>query len=216
MRLSTPVLAMLLFACTPALGRSANTEHVETHLADVVIRTDGAQVMVLLDTITDATENPDGVVDQWFILQTEEPVLTPVMAHLERALVVFTRRALRVSTSEERYELVLDAPAAPPAAMTTRIAGIGLAHNRGGKGPKVKDQLDRKGRVVSTCEWCLQQDPGPGGGTAGGAACKSGGPGSTSCSASHGVDSCSVTCGSGYYACCNALPGAAYCRCVKG
>ena len=214
MRHLTPLLAMLLLACSPVLAGSANTEHVETHLADVIIRTDGAQVMVLLDTITDATREPDGVVDQWFILQTEEPVLTPVMAHLERALVVFTRRALRVSAEDQRYELLIDRPDTPVPAMTTRVAGFGLAHATGGKGPKIKDQLDRKGRVMPTCEWCLQQDPGTGGGS-GGAACKSGGPGSTQCSATHGVDSCSVTCASGYYACCNALPGAAYCRCVK-
>jgi hypothetical protein len=52
--------------------------------------------------------------------------------------------------------------------------------------------------------------------------CSSGGPGSTSCSVSTdgggggitGGTSCSVTCSSGYYACCNAWENK--CQCRKG
>lgn len=42
-------------------------------------------------------------------------------------------------------------------------------------------------------------------------ACSSGGPGSTSCSYSANGQSCSVTCGAGYYACCTAT---VKCQCV--
>jgi hypothetical protein len=214
-RFATTAFAMFLLACSPALAKSPKPDHVETYLADVVIRTDGAQVMVLLDTILDAGTPPDGEIDQWFTLQTAEPVLTPVTAYLERALVVHTSRALRVTTSDQRYELVIEPSGMPELVLATRVVGIGLSHNRGSKGPKIKDQLDRKGQVVPACDWCVfEQDPGTGG--SGGAACRSGGPGSTSCSATRGTDSCSVTCANGYYACCNALPGAASCRCVKG
>jgi hypothetical protein len=209
------MVVLALLACVPALGGPDQANHVETHLADVVIRTDGDRVMVLLDTILDAGTPPDGDVDQWFVLQTAEPVLTPVMAYLPKALVVHQSHALRISTSDERYEFRLDGPETPNAGMTTRITGIGLAHNTGTKGPRLRDQLDRRGRVVEKCEWCLQQDPGTGGGS-GGTSCPSGGPGATQCSASHGTNSCSVTCATGYYACCQALPGAAYCRCIKG
>lgn len=218
MRQSVAIAALtLLVACTPVLAQPRTSESVENYLGDIVIRTDGARVFVLLDTITDARTAPDGEVDQWFTLQTAEPLLTPVMAHLEHALVVHTARTLSVSTADEGYEFVLDAPkgkAKDP--LTTTIAGVGLAHNTGGKGPRIKDQLDRKGHVVQECEWCLTQDPGTGGGAGGGTSCPSGGPGSTQCSATSGGNSCSITCAAGYYSCCQALPGAAYCRCIKG
>ena len=209
------VFALVLLVCAPVLAAPKKADHVETHLANVVIRTDGDRVMVLLDTILDAGTPSDGDVDQWFTLQAEGLLLTPVMVHLERALVVFTPRSLRVSTSEERYEFSLDGPETPNAGMTTRITGIGLSHNTGTKGPRLRDQLDRRGGVIEKCDWCLQQDPGTGGGS-GGTSCPSGGPGSTQCSAANGANSCSVTCATGYYACCQALPGAAYCRCIKG
>ncbi|HEX6099247.1 MAG TPA: hypothetical protein VF432_23235 [Thermoanaerobaculia bacterium] len=212
-----PACLMLLLACSPALAQPGHADRVENYLADVVVRTDGDRVTVLLDTIVDAGTAPDGIVDQWFVLQTAEPVLTPVMVHLPQALVVHQPRALRISTSDQRYELLIDRPKTPDAAMTTRIAGIGLSHNTGTKGPRLGDQLDRRGRVVTTCDWCLTQDPGPGGGSGSGStSCPSGGPGATQCSASYGTNSCSVSCASGYYACCQALPGSAYCRCIKG
>ena len=46
--------------------------------------------------------------------------------------------------------------------------------------------------------------------------CTSGGQGSTSCDApgSGGSDGCSVTCGSGHYACCNGSGAASACRCI--
>lgn len=54
-----------------------------------------------------------------------------------------------------------------------------------------------------------------GGGGSGGTSCAAGGPGSTSCSyrwdSPFGGSSCSVTCQSGYYACCNVES----CKCVK-
>jgi hypothetical protein len=214
--LFAPACVALLLAGSPLFARSVKPERVESYLADVVVRTDGDRVTVLLDTILDAGTAPDGVVDQWFVLQTAEPVLVPVMVHLPQALVVHQPRGLRISTSDQRYEFLIDRLETPDTAMATRIVGIGLSHNTGTKGPRLSDQVDRRGRVVATCDWCLTQDPGPGGGSGGGASCPSGGPGATQCSASSGTNSCSVACASGYYACCQALPGAAYCRCVKG
>lgn len=211
-----PGCLMLLLACSPLLAQPGKADRVESFLADVVVRTDGDKVMVLLDTILDAGTAPDGIVDQWFVLQTAEPVLTPVMAHLPQALVVSQPRGLRISTADQRFELTLDGPDRPDTVLTTRVVGVGLSHNTGVKGPRLGDQLDRRGRVVTKCDWCLQQDPGPGGGSGGGTSCPSGGPGSTQCSASSGTNSCSVACASGYYSCCQALPGAAYCRCIKG
>lgn len=209
------VLTVLL-ACGAAFAQERpRAEHVESYFGDVVLRTDGARVIVMLDTNLDATTASDGLIDQWFLLQTAEPPLVPVQAHLRDALVVHTPRALRVSTSDHRYELVIDSPDTPVAPMATRIAGVGLAHHKAATGVRITDQLDRRGRVTATCEGCFYEDPFPGGGSNSGS-CTSGGRGSTSCSASYGTTSCSVACASGYYACCNAVPGAAYCRCIQG
>jgi hypothetical protein len=46
-----------------------------------------------------------------------------------------------------------------------------------------------------------------GGGGGGGSSCTSGGPGSSSCSLEYLGVSCSVTCNTGYYACCSASGG---------
>lgn len=46
------------------------------------------------------------------------------------------------------------------------------------------------------------------------AGCNAGGEGATSCSA--GENGCSVTCTSGYYACCNGAGSQSSCTCTKG
>src|ERR1700754_2064653 len=105
MRHSVALLGLSVLLATSILGQPAQperVERVESYLADVIVRTDGARVMVLLDTILDAGAKPDGVIDQWFALETAEPVLTPVMAYLPQALVVHQPRGLRISTSEQR------------------------------------------------------------------------------------------------------------------
>jgi hypothetical protein len=65
---------------------------------------------------------------------------------------------------------------------------------------------------VLDCDECgpLSPDPGGGGGS-GGSSCNSGGSGSTSCSITSNGNSCSVSCGSGYYACCNRNSGSPTC-----
>lgn len=61
----------------------------------------------------------------------------------------------------------------------------------------------------------LIQHPDPGG-SGGSGSCSSGGPGSSSCSTSFGGDGCSVSCTSGYYACCirGGVLTASSCYCV--
>lgn len=62
------------------------------------------------------------------------------------------------------------------------------------------------------------RNPNPGGGgSGGGSSCDSGGPGSSSCSTSYGGDSCSVSCQTGFYACCErgGVMTAPSCYCVR-
>jgi hypothetical protein len=63
--------------------------------------------------------------------------------------------------------------------------------------------------LMSTVSAAQDELPGDGGG--GGAACQNGGPGATSCYVDMYLYQCSVTCNTGYYACCT-LAG---CSCVK-
>lgn len=224
-------VAVVILACGAALGDDVRTEraerervrpveHVESYLGDVILRTEQSRVLVLVDTILDAGSGPDGIVDQWFSLQTAEPLLVPLSDHLRSALVVHSEGTLRITTPTSRYELVVeghDHEARAHEAASMRLVGIGLAHARGESGVRLASQLDRAGRVRVTCDDCdpFVQDPSSGGG-GGGGSCSSGGPGATSCSASYGTTSCSVACATGYYACCHAVPGAAYCRCIRG
>ncbi|HEX8411200.1 MAG TPA: hypothetical protein VF883_20230, partial [Thermoanaerobaculia bacterium] len=158
-----------------------------------------------------------GLVDQWFILETAEPVMAPISAHLQGALLVHSDDTLRISSPEHRFELVLsnDARKAPAdGTLTTRVVGIGLSRNTAESTNLRISNEARAVRIGTTCEGCDVLNPDPGTGGAGGS-CASGGDGATQCSASYGSNSCSISCTTGYYACCNALPGSASCRCVR-
>lgn len=215
---------LLAFAQEPGRGareRSGRPAHVEISTGDVLLRTDGTRILVMVDTILDKSVPPDGLVDQWFVLETREPSV-PMSAHLEDALIVHSAGVLRITTAEERFEFVVAGDtrnvATPDGleAITTRTVGIGLSHNKGQTTVSIAQQLDRTGRVSTNCVACggvLNPDPSTGGG--GGAACGSGGPGSTSCSVTSSGNSCSVSCAAGYYACCNGIAGDTYCRCVR-
>jgi len=201
----------------PRLDRVNRPEHVEISAGDVLIRTNGNRILVMVDTILDKTAAPDGLVDQWFTLETAEPPI-PVFVHLAGSLIVHSPGALRISTAEERFEFVLadsHRSAESNDAITTRVAGIGLSHNTGPTTISLASQIDRRGKVSSECDECGPLDTDPGGGSGGGAACGSGGAGSTSCSVTSGSSSCSVTCAAGYYACCNGIAGSTNCRCVR-
>lgn len=222
MLMVTVSLAVSVWACAqegprgPMAG-ARQPEHVASYFGDVLVRSDGVRIFVIVDTTLDRSAPSDGLVDQWFILETAEPVVPAVDAHLPGALLVHSADTLRVSSPDQRFELVLsnDARKAPAdGVLTTRVVGIGLSRNVAESTNIRIAEHARAGRIATTCEACdvLNPDPGVGGSAA---SCSSGGDGATQCSASYGSNSCSISCTTGYYACCNALPGSASCRCVK-
>ena len=182
----------------------------EKYLGDVVIRTDGARILIMVDTLAADGDAPDGIVDQWFTLQGSEPFATPVMTHISGAYIVHSPGSLRISSRErdgERFHFGLQDAA---------ITGVGLSHNFGDTTIRIADQLGRSGKIATNCLDCEVLNPDDGGGSSGSSPCSSGGPGSTSCSVSSGSNSCSVACASGYYACCYTLAGGStYCRCAR-
>jgi len=230
MSLMRRTLALLFLGCAGlfafaqepdrAARERTRPEHVDISTGDVLLRTNGTRILVMVDTILDRSVPPDGLVDQWFVLETGEPSV-PMSAHLADALLVHSAGVLRITTAEQRFEFVVagDTRNVPTPngleAITTRAVGIGLSHNKGQTTISIAQQLDRAGRISTDCEACGVLDPDPGPGGSGGAACGSGGPGSTSCSVTSGGNSCSVSCAAGYYACCNGIAGDTYCRCVR-
>ncbi len=93
--------------------------------------------------------------------------------------------------------------------------GYGLNHEMGPHVNKIYMPWPQKGRRVPVS--LLVPDDAPGGGGSGG--CQSGGIGASSCSITAGGGSCSVSCVSGYYACCSQVADpiccSPYCRCIK-
>lgn len=192
-------------------------QHVSSWVGNVLIRTDGVRVFVLMDTPADRNAQPDGVVDQWFILETAEPPLTPISEHIGDALVVYSAGVLEVSSPERRFELVLEGESRSDDGTSTRVVGVGLSHHKAEKtGIRIAEAI-RRSRISSTCMECEVLNPDPGAGTGTGTSCSSGGPGATSCTATQQGNSCSITCATGRYACCNyGAGGSPYCRCVSG
>jgi len=197
-------------------ARERRPAHVSSWVGDVLIRTVGSRVLVMVDTPAQRGATPDGIVDQWFVLETAEPLLTPISEHLGDSLLVHSAGVLEISSAERRFEFVLEGDSRPGDALTTRVAGVGLSHHKGEKtGVRIADEV-RSARVSTTCMACEVLDPDPGSGGSG-TSCSSGGPGATSCSATQQGNSCSITCASGRYACCNyGSEGSPFCRCVSG
>lgn len=204
----------------PRIDRPAGArqpEHVSSYVGNVVIRTQGIRVYVMVDTTFDRATPSDGMVDQWFVLETETPLLTPLSEHLEDAVLFYSAGILQVNSVDRRFEFTLENDLRSTDVANTRIVGVGLSHNKAAKTAIRIAEESRKVRVSATCDACEALDPDPGAGGGGGTSCSSGGSGATQCSASQGSYSCSITCGANRYACCNyGSNGVPYCRCVSG
>lgn len=191
----------------------------ERYAGDVLIRTDGERIIVMIDTVN-GDGDTDGLVDQWFILQGDPSFAAPVMAHLPGAYIIHSPGSLRVSSPSrrERYHFVVaDVGPEQTFGATERIVGIGLSHSIRDTDTRIANQLHR-GNVSATCMDCdyFVDDPGTGG--SGGGGCAAGGTGSSACSVTAGTSgySCSVACSPNYYACCNATATSVSCKCYRG
>ena len=181
---------------------------------------------MLVDT---AKDGKDGLVDQWFILESAEGFDMPLSAELPNANLVFYPGSLRITSPNERtmYDFAVpdreERRPAPKHFRLVRRTGIGLSHvesdtrvpiSTAGRNPVVMPSMacSEEEGCFPWAEWIWEGGGGSGGGSS---TCDSGGPGATSCSASGGGSSCSVTCGAGYYACCTASGGLKTCKCIK-
>jgi hypothetical protein len=205
--------AMLLplIAATPLLaqGPGSNRDRARRDIGDVVIFNHGTDGMIVaMDT---DTTGKDGLVDQWFVLQTLIPA-TETRVHLRAADIVYNQGFVRVTSHQDKkvYEFALEgAGAGPPVNAhydVVRTEGFGLSHHTRDTTLRLSsDDAD----ACADCE-TLAQDWGELGDDSAAGSCSAGGIGASSCS----VGDCSVTCSSTHYACCRTLAnGTASCRC---
>ena len=173
----------------------------------------------------------DGLVEQWYVLQTDTPPAIELPIELPVARIRHREGVVRVNApgSVTVYDFVStgrDATWPEPAPVTAiRVDGYGLSHNTGASTMRIGGRKTTRDRIATAdeegCDVCepYHQDWGSGSGGGGGATatCQSGGNPSVSCSVSGNNGSCAITCPPGYYSCCNAggvltMPA---CKCYK-
>lgn len=211
-RALTSALLLSLLAATQLIAQAPglNRDRARRDMGDVVIFNQGLdRLIVAMDT---DTSGKDGLVDQWFVLQTLLPA-PETRIHLRAADVVYKEGLVRVTSHQDHkvYELALEgAGAGTPISAQYEVArteGFGLSHNTG------DTTLRLDADQCADCE-TLTQDWGELGGGSGAGSCTAGGVGSTSCSLGEGNKNCSVTCTGNYYACCKTLAnGSVSCSC---
>jgi hypothetical protein len=159
----------------------------------------------------------DGYVDQVFVLQQAQPVAVDARA-FSNAEIHYAGRVLSIRPPGHRPMLFLlrgqgDADPDLSGVQTAgaeRFVGHGISRRTGAWEVRL-DELTTSS-IAELLPACASRQPGDSVRVAG--SCDSGGPGSTSCSTTCltvNGGSCSTSCGSGYYACCN--KGACTCTC---
>jgi hypothetical protein len=213
-RLKIVTVLMSLVACSQLAGAPpiSTADHATHDIGNVLIFNQGLNSLV----VAMDTEGKDGFVDQWFVLQTLEPV-AETRVHFRVADVHFRDGLLRVISRSEKtaYEFALNGVSAgtqlAPEYNVVRMEGYGLSHNSG------DTTLRLPSKDKGTCDTCepLEQDWGDiGGGGAGAVSCDSGGLGARSCSIASGTRSCSVSCDNNSYPCCRTTSTGVSCKCV--
>jgi hypothetical protein len=199
-------------------GRSPADYDVLRGTAVVKVFGEHAVVVGVLD---DKAKN-EGNIDL-FRLETEG-TLQPLNAVLKNASVEYRGSELVVidASSQTFYtfstnEAKFTAPRPPGGFNGVHYTGYSLNHTIRPLDQAPKGKNGRQVRPLGDpCEWTLcffEQDPyyNDGGSTGGGSNCSSGGRGATSCSVTNNGSSCSVSCSSGYYACCSQGGPNCYC-----
>ena len=201
------MLALLLAAAVSIPARSPADYAILQGRVAIITRS--AQTVVIgVDT------DGDSLVDDlfWF-LSTTAPALH---VYADKAAVEYRGDELVIISADtgEMYAFSVGAPhvaqrGVPANGASASYAGYGLNHRMGADVNRISFPARRSGRVktLDDCDfYCIEyQDYGSGG--SGSGSCDNGGLGSTSCSVTVNANSCSVTCTTGYYACCNRSSG---------
>jgi len=195
-------------------GRSAADYDVLRGTA--VVKVFGEHAVVI--GIISESGKEEGNIDL-FRLETEG-TLQPLSVVLNNASVEYRGGELVVmdAASQTFYTFSvrgseLTTPRSPAGFHSVRYVGYGLNHSI----RPMSEVRSSKGRAIKTlgdpCEMtvCFFDDDPYGGGGGGGSSCNSGGRGSASCSITVNGSGCSVSCSSGYYACC--MQGGPNCYC---
>lgn len=159
----------------------------------------------------------DGYVDQVFVLQQEQPAAVDSRL-IPNAEIYYAGRVIALRAAGHAPVLfVMRGEGDPepdlggtPAAGAERFVGYGISRRTGAWEVRLDEATAASMRaMLPTCASVPAQ-----GGVSLASTCDSGGPGSTSCTTTCltvNGGSCSTSCGSGYYACCN--KGACTCTC---
>ncbi|HEX8618884.1 MAG TPA: hypothetical protein VF911_14970 [Thermoanaerobaculia bacterium] len=211
------IFLFLACASTSTSNASENHARARSDRGEVLIFSDAPdRVVIAIDTLY---HGADGMVDQWFVLQTQGPSADPGQVHFGVADIRYREGVLRIISPTERvvYEFAVAnetmADDVPAGFRRVLVEGYGLSHNVG----ETTVAVGTPGRGKPGCEECqsLNQDWGDAGDTGGGGeACNAGGANSTSCSYSSGTRSCQVTCGAGSYSCCKVTTTGVVCKCI--
>ena len=213
------LLCSILLSLVAGLATAQTTDAAKVFHGAIYVASYN-QVMVIA---VDSDDN--GNADSVFVVATAEPFVTPLSYRWTNANLVFKASGILVTSPAEREALIVtfrrDVPranfVAPADFHVTRVGNaIGLAHHsslaydypmesmpsdRGHSSRRVSSEWTSDGwtREPFQNDWNMD-------GAAGG--CTSGGSGSVSCSingcaATSYKNDCSVSCITGYYACCN-------------
>lgn len=187
------------------------TAHAEVFVGRVVIdSTPDGEILIAVDQQQGRRGAGYGIAELVFVLQVDPAM--DIHEDYARARVVARKDSVEVHPAPAAGGWVFALSEAvehetPPG--FERVVGFGLSWNRG------RHDLTGGGNgglrsVVGESGGLYQDDTG--GGTSSGG-CTSGGIGSSSCSLTCGGQTCSVTCNTGYYACCVCTTSGPRCKC---
>jgi hypothetical protein len=208
------IVALLLLVSTDSAPPDASA-YLVTRGRVTVSDAGPNQLVIELDEFTQAAPKGDGRADHVFRFWAEAPLVGLELEDENASLEFRGDELVVMSTAKARF-LVLQVegrhesfPVAPRGLTTYAKSGYALTHSIG--------TSTRSGKRPSQVIANPAHTPDPIGGTGGGGSCDAGGIGSTSCSTSNGKLTCSVSCASGYYACCKkgGVLSDPECKCVK-
>lgn len=207
----TAATILLFLLVTPAGAESL--ERVKVFTGDVLLQ--GAQGGWLRIAVDDSADQSGRRTSQIFFLRSAEQDFPNLSQRWPQASVVVKSRQLEVQDGQRNvvlsFEMQQDegreARRASDAGLLIRD-GVELAQYFGGWEVPL-DELQDQGFLL--IDKIFQQYPGWNEGDS--SSCASGGPGATSCSVEAAGVSCSISCSSPSYACCNFGPMS--CKCAQ-